>query len=73
VAAAAGAKKPMYLPGFLGKIIFGQVWDYFSRSQRVSNAKLKHLTGWEPEVKSAAEGWSRVIRAMAQEPASRAA
>jgi nucleoside-diphosphate-sugar epimerase len=60
VATAAGAKKPLRLPGLLGKVMFGQVWNYFSRSQRVSNGKLKHLTGWEPRIKSAVEGWSMV-------------
>jgi nucleoside-diphosphate-sugar epimerase len=76
VAAAAEAKKPMHLPGFLGKLVFGQVWDYVSRSQRVSNAKLKHLTGWEPEVKSAVEGWSKAaveVKAMEGQSAQRAA
>jgi len=65
VATAAGAKQPIHLPGFLGKIMFGQVWSYFSRSQRVSNAKLKHLTGWEPRMKSAVEGWPAVAAALA--------
>ena len=65
VAAAAGAKKPIHLPGFLGKVMFGQVWNYFSRSQRVSNAKLKHLTGWEPRIKSAVEGWPMVAAELA--------
>lgn len=65
VAAAAGAKKPIHLPGFLGKVMFGQVWNYFSRSQRVSNAKFKHLTGWEPRIKSALEGWPLVAAELA--------
>lgn len=57
VANAAVAKKPLHLPAFLGRLIFGQVWEYFSRSQRVSNAKLKRTTGWEPQVISAMKGW----------------
>lgn len=65
VAAAAGVKKPIHLPGFLGKMMFGQVWNYFSRSQRVSNAKFKHLTGWEPRIKSALEGWPLVAAELA--------
>jgi nucleoside-diphosphate-sugar epimerase len=60
LAAAAGAKKPLHLPGFLGKPMFGQVWGYFSRSHRVSNAKLKRVSGWEPRVKSVLEGWPLV-------------
>jgi nucleoside-diphosphate-sugar epimerase len=65
VAAAAGAKKPLRLPGFLGRVMFGQVWNYFSRSQRVSNARLKNMTGWEPRIKSAMEGWRMVAAELA--------
>lgn len=65
VAAAARAKKPIHLPGFLGKVMFGQIWNYFSRSQRVSNAKLKNLTGWKPRTKSAVEGWPMVAAELA--------
>lgn len=57
LAAAAGTKKPLHMPAFLGPVMFGQVWKYFSRSQRVSNAKLKRAAHWEPHVKSALEGW----------------
>jgi nucleoside-diphosphate-sugar epimerase len=58
VANAAGAKKPLRLPAFVGRLIFGQVWEYFSRSQRVSNAKLKRETGWEPQIANAVKGWA---------------
>ena len=60
LAAAVGAKPPLRLPGFLGKLMFGGVWDYFSRSQRISNTKLKEATGWQPLVKSVREGWPLV-------------
>jgi nucleoside-diphosphate-sugar epimerase len=74
VANAAGAKKPLHLPAFLGRLIFGQVWEYFSRSQRVSNAKLKRETGWEPQVASAAKGWEAVaaeLERKAKQPTQR--
>ena len=58
VANAAGEKKPLRLPAFVGRLIFGQVWEYFSRSQRVSNAKLKRETGWEPQIANAVKGWA---------------
>ncbi len=61
LASAAGAKPPLHLPGFLGKLMFGFVWEYFSRSQRVSNAKFKRATGWEPQVKNALEGWPLAV------------
>lgn len=60
LAAAMGAKKPLRLPGFVGKLMFGQVWNYFSRSQKVSNARLKKLAGWQPAVKSVLQGWPLV-------------
>lgn len=57
VARAAEAKKPLRLPAFMGRLLFGRVWEYFSRSQRISNAKLKRETGWDPQVRSAVKGW----------------
>ncbi len=77
MASAAGAKKPLRLPAFLGKPMFGQVWGYFSRSQRVSNAKLKRMSGWEPQVKSVVQGWPFVAAELEKEkvepPSRRAA
>lgn len=76
LATAAGAKKPLHLPAFLGPVAFGQAWRYFSRSQRVSNAKLKRATHWTPEVRSVLEGWPLVaaeLRSHNVAPGSRAA
>ena len=64
MASAMGAKKPLHLPGFLGKPMFGQAWRYFSRSTRVSNTKLKQVTGWQPQVESVREGWPQVAAAL---------
>ncbi len=61
LATAIGAKKPLHMPGVLGKLMFGQAWNYFSRSQKVSNARLKKLTGWQPAVKGVQEGWPLVV------------
>ena len=70
LAAAAGAKKPLHMPAFLGPVMFGQVWRYFARSQRVSNAKLKHASHWAPQVKSVREGWP-LVAAELRSPSSR--
>lgn len=59
-AAASGAPAPRHLPGFLGKVMFGTVWNYISRSHRVSNARLKSVTQWRPSVASATQGWPLV-------------
>lgn len=58
--AAAGAPQPFRLPAFLGSLLFGEIWKYFPRSLRASNAKLKSLGGWRPEVASSREGWALV-------------
>ncbi len=57
---AAGAPKPLHLPALLGRWMFGEVWNYFSRSLRVSNAKLKQASKWKPSVPSAIIGWNRI-------------
>jgi len=57
LAASVRAPRPLRLPGFVGGWIFGDIWSYFSRSLRVSNARLKQATGWKPAVASVREGW----------------
>jgi nucleoside-diphosphate-sugar epimerase len=74
LAAASGAKNPLRMPGFLGPLMFGQVWNYFSRSQKVSNARFKTLAGWRSAVKSVLEGWPLVaaeLRGMGTQRTSR--
>lgn len=72
-AAAFGASAPRHLPGFLGKFMFGAVWNYFSRSHRISNARLKSVTNWWPRVRSAAEGWPLVAAELSAARGPRAA
>jgi nucleoside-diphosphate-sugar epimerase len=54
---ATGALKPLRLPGFLGRLLFGPTWIYFSRSHRITNEKLKTNSSWRPLVPSAIDGW----------------
>jgi nucleoside-diphosphate-sugar epimerase len=63
MAAVLDAPRPLHLPGVMGALMFGHVWKYFSRSQRVSNAAFKHATGWAPAVRSAREGWQLIAEA----------
>ena len=72
-AAACGAPPPRRLPGFLGKVMFGAVWNYFSRSHRISNARLKSATNWRPSVRSAADGWPLVAAELSAAPGPKAA
>jgi nucleoside-diphosphate-sugar epimerase len=37
-------------------------YDYIGRSLRVSNARFKDASGWEPSVPSACQGWPETIR-----------
>jgi len=54
---AIGAPKPFRLPALVGRWMFGDVWKYFPRSQKASNARLKSVSNWRPAVKSVTEGW----------------
>jgi nucleoside-diphosphate-sugar epimerase len=66
LADAVHVPSPFRFPGTLGKATFGGVWDYLSRSQRVSNARFKKASGWKPNVPSVAEGWPLVVAALTQ-------
>lgn len=61
VAGALRAPKPLRLPGFLGRLLFGEVWNYLSRSQRISNTKLKQASNWKPSVTNAIAGWAEIV------------
>jgi nucleoside-diphosphate-sugar epimerase len=71
LAKAVGAPRPRHLPKFLGRLAFGEMWKYLSRSQRVSNGKLKHVCGWEPEVKNVRQGWARIASMLAEDSPQR--
>lgn len=61
MAAAVGRDRLRRLPGLLVRIVSGSTLVAINgRSQRVSNARFKDETGWEPSVKSAREGWRQL-------------
>lgn len=62
---AMGVPKPFRFPAAFGKLMFGEVWNYFSRSLRVSNTRLRRASGWQPRVPSVREGWLLVAAEMA--------
>lgn len=68
LANAVHVPKPFRFPGALGKATFGGVWSYLSRSHRVSNARFKEASGWEPSVPSVVEGWPLVAASLMPEP-----
>lgn len=63
LAAAAGARSPRPMPRWL-LAVGGKTMELLSRSQRMSNAKLKSASGWAPKWRSAREGLSAAVRAL---------
>lgn len=62
MAQAAGAGPLRRVPALMGGPVLGMTWKYLRRSQRVSAARMKQITGWAPSIHSAREGWSRIGR-----------
>ncbi len=62
--AAESKKAPRPIPRFLAALGGASV-ECLSRSQRMSNAKLKAATGWSPKWPSAREGLAAAVRALA--------
>lgn len=55
LAAVAGAPPPRFPPSWLWRL-FGSIGETLARSQRISNAKFKSATQWQPAYRSAREG-----------------
>jgi 2-alkyl-3-oxoalkanoate reductase len=64
-AAAIHAEPPRSLPHLLAAL-GGKSVELLSRSQRMSNAKLKGATGWSPQWRSAREGLPAAIKNLAE-------
>jgi nucleoside-diphosphate-sugar epimerase len=64
IATAAHGPAPLQLPGFLGGFLFGYPWAWLSRSIRLKNHHFKRVTGWEPRMRNARDGYA----AVAQDP-----
>ena len=65
VAAAVGAKPPKFAPAWTARFM-GAVGELMSRSQRISNRKLKAASGWTPAFPSTREGWHAVVAELAR-------
>jgi nucleoside-diphosphate-sugar epimerase len=63
LAAAAGIKVPRPMPKVMA-MLGGKTVELLSRSQRMSNRKLKTATGWSPKYPSAREGLPEAVRAL---------
>ena len=60
LAMALGTDAPRFPPSWL-KYLMGSLGDTLSRSQRISNKKLRTL-GWKPVHRSVRDGWPAVVR-----------
>jgi nucleoside-diphosphate-sugar epimerase len=60
IARAANAKAPKFAPAWTARLM-GAVGELMSRSERISNRKLREASGWKPKFPSAREGWRAVI------------
>jgi nucleoside-diphosphate-sugar epimerase len=60
LARALKVDPPKFPPGFLSHLL-GSVAEMLSRSQRISNAKLR-AAGWAPRYRSARDAWSALVR-----------
>jgi nucleoside-diphosphate-sugar epimerase len=60
LAAAIGVPSPKLPPAWLARL-GGSLMELLSRSQRISNRRLREETGWTPRFPSVREGWPAVI------------
>ena len=63
LADSAGTPRPRPLPTWLGAL-GGKLMALLSRSQRMSNGKLKAATGWSPRWPSAREGLREAVEGL---------
>jgi nucleoside-diphosphate-sugar epimerase len=63
LAALLGAPRPRALPGWLTRL-GGSPMELMSRSQRMSNGKLRAIGRWAPTARSVREGFPCVVPAL---------
>lgn len=72
LARALGVPPPKPVPWWT-KLILGSLAEILSRSQRISNLKLKSVSSWTPKYPSVREGWPDVVAGMSLASGSAAA
>lgn len=55
------APQPRRIPEFVGRLALGKAVILLTSSQRVSNQRFEHATGWKPAYPSVREGWRDVV------------
>jgi nucleoside-diphosphate-sugar epimerase len=61
LAAVIGVKPPKFLPAWTARL-FGSVGETLSRSQRISNHKLKKTGEWSPALPCIRDAWPALVR-----------
>ena len=64
LADAMGFKRPRTVPTWLARVAAGELGKYLTRSQRVSNRRLKDATGWTPGYPSVRVGFESVAASL---------
>jgi len=63
LAASLGASPPKFPPLWTARL-FGSIGELMSRSQRMSNRKIREKSGWSPRYRSIREGLPETVREM---------
>jgi nucleoside-diphosphate-sugar epimerase len=69
MASAIGAKPPRFAPAWTAHLM-GAVGELMSRSERISNAKLRAACDWAPRWASARAGWPHVVAELRRDDAT---
>ena len=72
LAAALGAPSPRFPPRWSVGLV-GSAGELLSRSQRISNRRLRSRSAWAPKYPSVREGWHAVVSAIQKSARSAAA
>jgi nucleoside-diphosphate-sugar epimerase len=72
LADGAGMRRPRLMPAWLAKL-GGASTELLSRSQRMTNAKLKGASAWTPGWRTAREGLRAAVQALSSDAAGRTA
>jgi nucleoside-diphosphate-sugar epimerase len=68
LARALGAPPPRLLPDW-SKFLFGSVGEAMARSIRLSSAKLRVESGWQPRRPCVVDAWPQLVSALGEAPA----
>ena len=61
LASYLGVRQPRFLPTWLTRHM-GSIVECMSRSQRISNRKIRAATNWKPQYASIRDGWRAVLQ-----------